>query len=118
MPASTKFVELTLTDGQEDEVFALPKEFVSGRVLTHITLGFETGSISSSIFASAMLEVGSTHVNLVGGWIWYPPVTVHADDLTWDGRMTIPASARLRFRGTNLTGLTKTIRCSYVTEDA
>ncbi len=110
-----EFLELTLADETQDEVF---QEIAFGRILTHITIGYETGSISPSIFASAMLVVGSTHMNLVGAWIWYPPVTSHADDPTWEGRITIPPRARIRFQGTNLTGLTKTIRCSYTTEAA
>ncbi len=110
-----EFIELTLPDETEGEVF---QEIAAGRILTHITLGYETGSISSNIFASVVLVVGSTHMKLVGGWIWYPPVSSHADDPTWDGRIEIPPKARLRVRGTNVTGLTKTIRCSYTTEAA
>lgn len=108
-----EFVELTLADGTEAEVF---HEIAPGRILTHVVIGYETGSISSSIFASAVLVVGSTHMKLVGGWIWYPTATAHADDPTWDGRIEIPPKARIRFRGTNETGLTKTIRCSFTTE--
>ncbi len=107
------FIELVLADDTEDTIF---HELTAGRILTHVTIGYETGSVSSSIFAFAALMVGSIEMKLVGGWIWYPPVSEHADDPVWDGRIEIPPNARIRFQGTNLTGLTKTIRCSFSTE--
>ncbi len=107
------FLELTLADDTEDVAF---HTLTPGRILTHVTIGYETGSVSSNIFAFAALQVGSIEMPLVGGWIWYPPVSEHADDPTWSGRIEIPPKARIRFQGTNQTGLTKTIRCAFTTE--
>ncbi len=114
-----QFLELTLADGVTGSI---TRELPPGRFLTYLTLGFETGSVSSSIDAYVALETLSKpviHMKLLGGWIWYPPVASHKDDPVWIGRIRIPdIRTDLRLEGTNETGLTKTIRCEYVLEEA
>lgn len=113
-----EFLELELPDDTSDDVL---RELPAGEVLTYLTLGFETGSVSSSIMAYVALQRTVRpviHMKLVGGWIWYPPVAAHAEDLVWAGRIIIPAETFLRLRGTNVTGLTKTIRVEYIMEKA
>ncbi len=114
-----QFLELELTDGTTANV---TRELPPGRFLVYLTLGFETGSISSAIDAYVALEIHSKpviHMKLVGGWIRYPPVASHKDDLVWIGRIRIPdIRTDLRLEGTNETGLTKTICCEYILEEA
>ncbi len=114
-----QFLELELTTGTTANI---TRELPPGRFLTYLTLGFETGSISSSIDAFVALQTFSTpviHMKLIGGWIWYPPVASHKDDIVWIGRIRIPdVRTDLRLEGTNETGLTKTIRCEYILEEA
>ncbi len=113
-----QFLEIELTDGLTDSV---TRELPPGRFLTYVTLGFETGSISSAIDAFVSLQTFSTpviHMKIVGGWIWYPPTASHKDDPVWIGRIEIPdVRTDLRLEGTNETGLTKTIRCEYILEE-
>ncbi len=114
-----EFLELVLADGVTDDV---TRELPPGRFLIYVTLGFETGSISHAIDAYVALQTFSKpviHMKLVGGWIRYPPVASHKDDLVWIGRIKIPdVRTDLRLEGTNETGLTKTIRCEYILEGA
>lgn len=115
--AAIDFLELELADEATDSE---QRELPSGHFLVYATLGFETGSISSSIDASLDLlieVVPPIHLNLMGGWIWYPTVAPHADDPVWMGRIRIPPNTFLRLGGTNLTGLTKTIRTEYLMEE-
>lgn len=110
------FLELDLVDGASTSV---KRELARGGVLVYATLGFETGSISSSINASLdlLIEVApEIHLNLMGGWIWYPTEAPHVDDPVWMGRIQIPRETYLRLGGTNRTGLTKTIRVEYMME--
>ncbi len=118
MDEPIQFLELELADGVSDDV---RRELPSGKFLIYVTLGFETGSVSSSIDVYVALERLSKpviHMKLVGGWIWYPPVASHKDDPVWVGRIRIPDDTYLRLEGTNETGLTKTVRCEYVLEEA
>ncbi len=112
-----QFLELELADGITDSV---TRELPSGKYLIYATLGFETGSISYAIDAYVALQTFSTpviYMNLVGGWIRYPPVASHKDDPVWIGRIRIPdVRTDLRLEGTNETGLIKTIRCEYILE--
>ncbi len=119
MTEPIQFLELELADGVTDDV---TRELPPGRFLVYVTLGFETGSIAHSIDAYVSLQTFTTppiHMKLVGGWIWYTPAASHKDDLVWIGRIRIPdVRTDLRLEGTNETGLTKTIRCEYILEEA
>ncbi len=116
--AAIEFLELELVD---DASINAKRELPSGEFLVYATLGFETGSISSSIHASLELLIESTpliHLNLIGGWIWFPTAASHADDPVWIGRIRLPPDTFLLLGGTNRTGLTKTIRAEYILEES
>ncbi len=115
--AAIDFLELELANGVTDDE---KRELPFGGVLVYATVGFETGTINDSINVSLVLLLEATppvHLKLIGGWIWYPTVASHADDLVWAGRIKIPRNTFLRLGGTNLTGAVSTIRVEYLMED-
>ncbi|MCJ2531782.1 MAG: hypothetical protein LN413_05705 [Candidatus Thermoplasmatota archaeon] len=93
------------------------QDLTDGHLLTHITLGYDATSNKPPVRAFAGLENESgEHANLVGGWIRSTSIPTHDRDPTWDGRITIPAGATLRFVAENLTGSAQEVWCYYTTE--